>query len=72
MDKTTIRVTRDQRDRLEEMKLADREALYEVVGRLLDERDGDVPDDLADVRESLATLEERTGKVERLLEEMQR
>lgn len=114
MGTTTIEVTDEQKERLEALKRADREAMKTVVGRVLDAYEGDdsgadieptirptvdgealadlreqiqgelsdIPDglllvedadaaDLEDLRQSLATVEERTGRIERTLEDLQ-
>jgi hypothetical protein len=86
MGTTTIEVTDDQKERLEAHKRADREAMKTVVGRVLDAYEGEDGDEipeglrvladaddetLADIRDQLATVEERTGRLERLLEDLQ-
>lgn len=70
---TTIAVTTDQRDELDDMK-AEHESFRHVVARLL-EAGADAPadGDGADIERleaSLATIEERTGRIEKQIDDL--
>lgn len=83
-DTTTINITTDQKDRLDERKRHDREPYKDVMERLLDGEPrleasteckfgdgGDMAEALAAIENSVETVEERTGKIERVLEGLQ-
>lgn len=78
-DTTTISITEEQRDRLSDRKQHDRESYKAVIARLLD---GDTADKagkadvdgrielLKRIERAASTVEERTGRIERQLEDM--
>jgi len=81
-DTTTINIRTDQHEELEELKIHENESFADVVGRLLDAFNGDgtaTDVDLAELQAQLDriedaanTAENRTGSIERQLEEMTR
>jgi len=87
-DTTTINITTEQHERLEQRKQHPNEAFADVVGRLLADDGGDEPTtgavstdgvelgDLAAqldrIEDAANTAENRTGSIERQLEEMTR
>ena len=80
-DTTTIEITGDQHDDLEERKQHKRESFKSVVGRLLDREEtpatngvelGDLRDQLDRIESAASTAEERTGSIENTLEGLSR
>ena len=75
---TTIQITTAQADELQSRKTHDDESYKSVIARLLADEDAQdtdatwTADDVERVRSMLKTVESRTGRIERTLEDVQR
>lgn len=75
MGQTSIPCTEEARDRLAKQKPDDMTWSEFLRGAAGDDvvgspRVGEVADELASVQDAIATVEERTGRIERMLEEV--